>query len=136
MQLLRSYRLLVIWQALRKKNYLPLMMAVQTLFSLGIVLGYPLLFAVSGLLIGVYVVIGLRWLPETRPSGTHVGTPPIADLPAGVGVVGVPMEIPATFRDGSPGTGGIVDGPRLRIFAAFLPLLLLVPLRAEEVVNG
>jgi ABC-2 type transport system permease protein len=44
MQLLRSYRLLVTWQALRKKNYLPLMMAVQTLFSLGIVLGYPLLF--------------------------------------------------------------------------------------------
>jgi ABC-2 type transport system permease protein len=44
MQLLRSYRLLVTWQALRKRNYLPLMMAVQTLFSLGIVLGYPLLF--------------------------------------------------------------------------------------------
>ena len=44
MQMLRSYRLLVTWQALRKKNYLPLMMAVQTLFSLGIVLGYPLLF--------------------------------------------------------------------------------------------
>ena len=44
MQLLRSYSLLVTWQALRKKNYLPLMMAVQTLFSLGIVLGYPLLF--------------------------------------------------------------------------------------------
>jgi len=42
--MLRSYRLLVTWQALRKKNYLPLMMAVQTLFSLGIVLGYPLLF--------------------------------------------------------------------------------------------
>ena len=44
MQMLRSYRLLVTWQVLRKKNYLPLMMAVQTLFSLGIVLGYPLLF--------------------------------------------------------------------------------------------
>jgi ABC-2 type transport system permease protein len=44
MQMLRSYRLLVTWQALRKKGYLPLMMAVQTLFSLGIVLGYPLLF--------------------------------------------------------------------------------------------
>jgi len=34
MQALRSYRLLVTWQALRKKAYLPLMMAVQTLFSL------------------------------------------------------------------------------------------------------
>ena len=41
---LRSYRLLLTWQALRKRSYLPLMMAVQTLFSLGIVLGYPLLF--------------------------------------------------------------------------------------------
>ena len=44
MQMLHSYRLLVTWQALRKKNYLPLMLAVQTLFTLGIVLGYPLLF--------------------------------------------------------------------------------------------
>src|ERR1700690_628988 len=44
MQPLRSYQLLVTWQALRKKAYLPLMMAVQTLLSLGIVLGYPLLF--------------------------------------------------------------------------------------------
>jgi MFS family permease len=89
-------------------------------------LGYPLLFAVSGLLIGVYVVIAVRWLPETRPSGTHVGTPPIADLPAGVGVVGVPVAIPGTFRDGSPGTSETVDGPRLRIFAAFLPLLAVI----------
>ena len=38
MQMLRSYRLLVTWQALRKKSYLPLMLAVQTLFTLGIVL--------------------------------------------------------------------------------------------------
>jgi ABC-2 type transport system permease protein len=44
MSALRSYRLLVTWQAMRKKAYLPLMMAVQALFTLGIVLGYPLLF--------------------------------------------------------------------------------------------
>jgi hypothetical protein len=48
MQALRSYELLVTWQALRKKAYLPLMMAVQALFSLGIVLGYPLLFPDPG----------------------------------------------------------------------------------------
>jgi ABC-2 type transport system permease protein len=29
---------------MRKRAYLPLMMAVQVLFTLGIVLGYPLLF--------------------------------------------------------------------------------------------
>ena len=44
MSALRSYALLVTWQAMRKKAYLPLMMAVQALFTLGIVLGYPLLF--------------------------------------------------------------------------------------------
>ncbi len=44
MPALRSYYLLMTWQAMRKKAYLPLMMAVQALFTLGIVLGYPLLF--------------------------------------------------------------------------------------------
>ena len=89
-------------------------------------LGYPILFAVSGLLVGVYVVIAVRWLPETRPPGTRAGMPPIGDLPVGVGVVGVPMEIPGPFSAGSPGTGGTVDAARLRIFAAFLPLLAVI----------
>jgi ABC-2 type transport system permease protein len=44
MQALHSYRLLVTWQAMRKKAYLPLMIVVQTLFAFGIVAGYPLLF--------------------------------------------------------------------------------------------
>ena len=75
MQLLRSYRLLVAWQALRKKAYLPLMMAVQTLFSLGIVLGYPLLFPTLDRLT-IYLIatgapaismvsVGLVALPQT-----------------------------------------------------------------------
>ena len=42
--LLRSYALLVRWQALRLKGFLPLAIVVQSLFALGIVIGYPLLF--------------------------------------------------------------------------------------------
>jgi MFS family permease len=74
----------------------------------------------------MYVVIAVRWLPETRPPGTRAGMPPIADLPVGVGAVGVPVEIQEMFRAGSPGTRGTADGPRLRIFAAFLPLLAMI----------
>lgn len=41
---LRSYLLLIRWQALRYKMLLPLMMVVQGLLAFGIVAGYPLLF--------------------------------------------------------------------------------------------
>jgi ABC-2 type transport system permease protein len=44
MSALRSYRLLVTWQALRLKTFLPLAIVVQALFAFGIVVGYPLLF--------------------------------------------------------------------------------------------
>ena len=44
MRSLRSYTLLVRWQALRLKGFLPLAIVVQGLFALGIVIGYPLLF--------------------------------------------------------------------------------------------
>jgi len=44
MSALRSYQLLVIWQARRMKMFLPLGIVVQALFSFGIVAGYPLLF--------------------------------------------------------------------------------------------
>ncbi|MGO9178333.1 MAG: ABC transporter permease, partial [Candidatus Limnocylindrales bacterium] len=44
MSALRSYRLLVAWQARRLKGVLPLALVVQALFALGIVIGYPLLF--------------------------------------------------------------------------------------------
>jgi ABC-2 type transport system permease protein len=42
--MLRSYLLLIRWQALRYKWLLPLTMVIQGLFALGIVAGYPLLF--------------------------------------------------------------------------------------------
>ena len=44
MRWLRSYTLLIRWQALRLKGFIPLAIVVQTLFALGIVVGYPLLF--------------------------------------------------------------------------------------------
>ncbi len=44
MSALRSYPLLVKWQGLRSKGFLPLAIVIQCLFSLGIVVGYPLLF--------------------------------------------------------------------------------------------
>jgi len=44
MSALRSYRLLVTWQARRMKMFLPLGIVVQALFAFGIVAGYPLLF--------------------------------------------------------------------------------------------
>ncbi|MGO9180005.1 MAG: ABC transporter permease [Candidatus Limnocylindrales bacterium] len=44
MPALRSYGLLVTWQTLRLKSFLPLAMVVQALFAFGIVVGYPLLF--------------------------------------------------------------------------------------------
>ncbi len=44
MSALRSYGLLIRWQALRYKWMLPMTMVVQALFALGIVAGYPLLF--------------------------------------------------------------------------------------------
>ena len=44
MSALRSCALLVAWQTLRLKGFLPLAMVVQALFAFGIVVGYPLLF--------------------------------------------------------------------------------------------
>ena len=44
MNALPSYLLLVRWQTLRLKGFLPLAMVVQALFAVGIITGYPLLF--------------------------------------------------------------------------------------------
>jgi ABC-2 type transport system permease protein len=44
MRALRSYTLLIQWQTLRLKAFLPLAIVVQVLFAFGIVVGYPLLF--------------------------------------------------------------------------------------------
>ena len=72
--------------------------------------GYPLLFGASGLLIGCYSLVAIRWLPETRPAVMpEAASPAAADEPAGAAAV-VTADDP--------------DAPvRRLVFAAFLPLL-------------
>jgi len=84
-------------------------------------LGYPLLFAVSGLLIGAYVVIAGRWLPETRPARSGTTAVPVTG-----GSIGMPVV--ASFDGGGPPAQAgesdeAIDPARLRVFIAFLPLL-------------
>jgi ABC-2 type transport system permease protein len=96
MSALRSYRLLVAWQARRMKMFLPLGIVVQALFSFGIVAGYPLLFpsvdhttvlylatggpAVSLITIGLVAVPQL--VSQARTEGTldYMRTLPIPRL--------------------------------------------------------
>ncbi len=71
--------------------------------------GYPLLFGISGVLVGCYTLIAFRWLPETRPD-----RPDRVPAPGG-----------ATSGAGSLDAADppAPDAPRrLRVFAAFLPL--------------
>ena len=76
--------MLLTWQALRKKEYLPLMMAVQTLFSLGIVLGYPLLFPM---------------LDRTSIYLIATGAPAISMI--SVGLVALPQTVGEQKTEGS-----------------------------------
>ena len=111
MQLLRSYRLLVTWQALRKKNYLPLMLAVQTLFTLGIVLGYPLLFPT---------------LDRTAIYLIATGAPAISML--SVGLVALPQTIGEQKTEGSLAYMRSLPVPRLAYLAADLTVWLAIVL--------
>lgn len=87
-------------------------------------LGYPLLFGVSGLLVGTYVVIAARWLPETRPSGTSGADP------GAMGQAATHAATGARVAPGEPAGQSVarlpeIDLRRRRIFVAFLPLLAL-----------
>ncbi len=106
---LRSYRLLVTWQALRKKSYLPLMMAVQTLFSLGIVLGYPLLFPT---------------LDKTSIYLIATGAPAISMI--SVGLVGLPQTVGQERTEGSLAYMRSLPVPRLAYLMADLTVWLAI----------
>lgn len=100
--------------------------------------GYPLLFTISGVVVSMYTVVAIRWLPETRPART----PPTRE-PAGVASVMPGGVDPAQLSAGADPTvplpaaasvaeraGGGRDGrppidPRL-VFAAFLPIAMVV----------
>jgi ABC-2 type transport system permease protein len=109
MQPLRSYRLLVTWQALRKKEYLPLMMAVQVLFSLGIVLGYPLLFPT---------------LDRTSIYLIATGAPAISMV--SVGLVALPQTVGEQKSEGSLDYMRSLPVPRLAYLAADLTVWLAI----------
>jgi ABC-2 type transport system permease protein len=109
MQALRSYRLLVTWQAMRKKAYLPLMMAVQTLFTLGIVLGYPLLFPSLDSL-SIYLIA--------------TGAPAISMI--SVGLVGLPQTVGEARTEGSLDYMRSLPVPRLAYLLSDLTVWLAI----------
>jgi len=81
---LRSYVLLLQWQLLRLKMFLPLLVLVQGLFALGIVLGYPLLFPeidrttilflATGAPAIALITVGLVAVPQFVGQGKQEGT--------------------------------------------------------------
>jgi ABC-2 type transport system permease protein len=109
MQALHSYGLLVTWQALRKKAYLPLMMIVQALFSLGIVLGYPLLFPT---------------LDKTAIYLIATGAPAISMV--SVGLVALPQTVGEARVEGSLAYMRSLPVPRLAYLVADLTVWLAI----------
>jgi ABC-2 type transport system permease protein len=107
MSALRSYRLLVAWQAMRKKAYLPLMMAVQALFTLGIVLGYPLLFPTLDTK-SIYLIA--------------TGAPAISMV--SVGLVALPQTVGEARTEGSLDYMRSLPVPRLSFLLADLTVWL------------
>jgi len=84
MSTLRSYLLLVRWQTLRAKGFLPFAMIIQGFFSLGIVVGYPLLFPAldpttilflaTGAPSITLITMGLVAVPQTVAQAKTEGT--------------------------------------------------------------
>ena len=109
MQALHSYLLLVEWQARRKKAYLPLMMAVQSLFTLGIVLGYPMLFPTMDRL-AIYLIA--------------TGAPAISMV--SVGLVALPQTIGEQKTEGSLAYMRSLPVPRLSYLLADLTVWLAI----------
>jgi ABC-2 type transport system permease protein len=149
MSALRSYRLLVTWQARRMKMFLPLGIVVQALFAFGIVAGYPLLFpridrttilylatggpAVSLIAMGLVAVPQL--VSQARTEGTldYMRTLPVprvvyllADMTVWLAVV-VPGVIFAII------VAAIRFGLDLEISPLVVPAVLLVVLTATSV---
>jgi len=111
MSALRSYRLLVTWQARRMRMFLPLGIMVQALFALGIVAGYPLLFPDDG--------------PDHRPvSGDR--RPVIALVT--MGLVAVPQMVSAAKTEGTLAYMRSLPIPRVVYLLADMTVWLAVVL--------
>jgi len=79
-------------------------------------LGYPLLFAIAGVIIALYALIALRWLPETRPAVDRVA--------AAMGAGPVPAADPPREARIPGGARRSVRPPV--VLAAFLPLTMII----------
>lgn len=111
MSALRSYRLLVIWQSLRLKQFLVLGVMVQVLFSLGIVLGYPLLFPNLDKITILFLA---------------TGAPAISLIT--IGLVGVPQMVSQAKTEGSIDYMRTLPIPRLVYLLADTSVLLVMVL--------
>jgi ABC-2 type transport system permease protein len=111
MQALRSYRLLIAWQARRKKAYLPLMVVVQTLFALGIVAGYPLLFPT---------------VDRTTILYLATGAPAISLIT--MGLVAVPQLVAEAKTEGTLAYMRSLPVPRLAYLMADMTVWLVIVL--------
>lgn len=111
MHALRSYRLLVCWQALRLKTFLPLAVVVQALFAFGIVVGYPLLFPE---------------MDETTMLFLATGAPAITLIT--MGLVLLPQVVSQAKLEGSLAYMRSLPVPRMAYLAADLTVWLAVVL--------
>lgn len=111
MHALRSYTLLVRWQALRLRGFIPLAIVVQALFALGIVLGYPLLFPA---------------LDQTTILFLATGAPAITLIT--MGLVAVPQVVAQAKTEGTLEYMRSLPVPRLVYLFADLTVWLIVVL--------
>ena len=111
MSALRSYRLLLAWQARRLKGFLPLAIVVQALFALGIVVGYPMLFPQMDRLTILFLATG-------APTITLIT----------MGVVAVPQLVAQAKTEGTLDYMRALPVPRLVYLFADLTVWLAVVL--------
>jgi ABC-2 type transport system permease protein len=111
MRALRSYRLLVRWQSLRLKGFLPLAIVVQTLFAFGIVVGYPLLFPE---------------MDQTTMLFLATGAPAITLIT--MGLVALPQVVSQAKLEGSLEYMRSLPVPRMAYLAADLTVWMAIVL--------
>ncbi len=111
MSTLRSYRLLLAWQARRLKGVLPLALVVQALLALGIVIGYPLL---------------VPRIDRTTALFLATGAPAITLI--SMGLVLVPQMVAQARTEGTLDYMRSLPVPRLVYLVADLTVWLVVVL--------
>jgi ABC-2 type transport system permease protein len=109
MSALRSYRLLVVWQARRMRAFLPVAIVVQALFALGIVAGYPLLFPS---------------IDRTTILYLATGAPAISLIT--MGLVAVPQLVAAARTEGTLAYMRSLPVPRLVYLLADMTVWLVI----------